>query len=150
MEIHGGARQTIKDSASVTEARRKPRMITFLWMKGYGKGSGSTRKLIKPARQVHRVGGVFPSGWDLPKDWQCSSCGCCGCHHSSRCGSQGDEWAALSPKWQNAAPVASVWLSLQHSLGGWGQSCGSIIREHWEDSVFKLLNVMLRKWQQMS
>ena len=50
----------------------------------------------------------------LPADWQCSSCGCSGCHHSWRCGSQGDEAGDPSPGQQSAPPRVSAPSSPQH------------------------------------
>ena len=44
----------------------------------------------------------------LPADWQCSSCGCSGCHRSWRCGSQGDGAGDPSPGQQSAPPLTSA------------------------------------------
>lgn len=74
-------------------------------------------KRIKPAAIVKYS--VLQRSCDVPEGWRCSSCGCCGFHRSSRYGSQGDESGVPSPRWQSGAPVASAWVSLQHSPAGW-------------------------------
>lgn len=78
-------------------------------------------------RRLSQITCAFRRRRDLPGDWRCSSCGCCGCHRSSRCGSQGDEWGVPSPSRQSAAPVASAWVSRQHSPGGWQTSTHKLI-----------------------
>lgn len=101
--------------------KRELTWISLLWRKGW------VVKLSEPAGNLQRqsrgqLSRRFKGRWDLPRDWPCSSCGCCGCRRSSRCGSQGDAWGVPSPGRQSAAPVASAWASQRHSPGGWQTS----------------------------